>query len=77
MVRVGRAWNGSGEMPFLLDNVWDVMHVIDYLETRSDVDKGKIGLTGISLGGMITWLTAALDERVAVAVPMIGVQNFR
>jgi PhoPQ-activated pathogenicity-related protein len=33
-------------------------------------------MTGVSLGGMHTWLAAAADERVAVAAPMIGVQFF-
>lgn len=33
-------------------------------------------MTGVSLGGMHTWLTAAADVRVAVAAPMIGVQHF-
>lgn len=33
-------------------------------------------MTGVSLGGMHTWLTAAADERVAAAAPMIGVQWF-
>jgi dienelactone hydrolase len=43
---------------------------------RPDVDAARIGMTGVSLGGMHTWLTAAVDERVAVAAPMIGVQHF-
>lgn len=43
---------------------------------RPDVEPGRIGMTGVSLGGMHTWLTAAADERVAAAAPMIGVQNF-
>jgi hypothetical protein len=34
-------------------------------------------MAGISLGGMHTWLCAALDCRVAAAAPMIGVQSFR
>uniref|UniRef100_A0A061QP76 Alpha beta-hydrolases superfamily protein n=1 Tax=Tetraselmis sp. GSL018 TaxID=582737 RepID=A0A061QP76_9CHLO len=38
-----RAWRGSGERPFLLDNVWDVMHVVDYLSQRADVDADRIG----------------------------------
>jgi len=72
-----RAWRGSGERPFLLDNVWDVMHVVDYLSQRADVDADRIGLTGISLGGMITWLAAAVDTRVAAAAPLIGVHGFK
>lgn len=31
---------------------------------------------GVSLGGMHTWLAAALDERITVCAPMIGVQGF-
>jgi dipeptidyl aminopeptidase/acylaminoacyl peptidase len=53
------------------------MRLIDYLETRPDVDASRIGLTGISKGGMETYLAAAVDPRIAVAVPLIGVQSFR
>lgn len=63
--------------PFYLDTVWDVWRVIDYLETRDDVDPKRIGLFGISKGGIETWLAGAADERVKVAVPAISVQSFR
>ena len=53
------------------------MRLIDYLETREDVDARRIGLTGISKGGMEAYLAAAVDPRIAVAVPLIGVQSFR
>ncbi len=62
------------ERPFLLDNVWDIGALLDYLGTRPDVDAARIGITGVSLGGMHSWLAAALDTRIAVAAPMIGVQ---
>lgn len=72
------AWRGtSPERPFLLDNVWDLIHLLDLLQARDDVDCSRIGMTGISLGGMHTWLCSAVDERVAVAAPMIGVQGFK
>jgi dienelactone hydrolase len=71
-----RAWRGSGEHPFLYDTVWDVMRLLDYLETRDDVDPRRIGLTGISKGGIETYFTAAVDPRIAAAVPCIGVQSF-
>jgi dienelactone hydrolase len=71
-----RAWQSGAERPFLLDNVRDLQRVLDYLETRPDVDSARIGMAGISLGGMHTWLTAALDARVAAAAPLIGVQSF-
>jgi len=72
-----RTFRTGQEHPFLYDTVWDVMRLIDYLETRPDVDRSRIGLTGISKGGMETYLAAAVDPRIAVAVPMIGVQSFR
>jgi dipeptidyl aminopeptidase/acylaminoacyl peptidase len=72
-----RAYRTGQERPFLYDTVWDVMRLLDYLETRSDVDAARIGLMGISKGGMETYLAAAVDPRVAVAVPFIGVQSFR
>ena len=72
-----RAWDGSGEHPFYYDTVWDVMRLVDYLSTRDDVDANRIGLIGISKGGIETYLAAAADERIAVAVPCIGVESFR
>jgi dienelactone hydrolase len=67
---------GKGH-PFYYDTAWDVMCLIDYLGTRKDVDAARIGLTGISKGGIETYLTAAADPRVAAAVSYIGVQSFR
>ena len=72
-----RAWHGSGEHPFYYDTVWDVMRLVDYLSTRDDADANRIGLIGISKGGIETYLAAAADERIAVAVPCIGVESFR
>jgi dienelactone hydrolase len=72
-----RAYRTGREHPFLYDTVWDVLRLIDYLETRADVDAKRIGLIGFSKGGMETYLAAAVDPRVAVAVPCIGVQSFR
>jgi dienelactone hydrolase len=71
-----RAWNSSGEHPFFYDTVWDVSRLVDYLVTREDVDPARIGLTGISKGGIETYLAAAIDLRIAVAVPCIGVQSY-
>src|SRR5438876_8990189 len=72
-----RAYKTGKEHPFLYDTVWDVMRLIDYLETRDDVDPKRIGLIGFSKGGSETYLAAAADPRIAVAVPCIGVMSFR
>src|SRR4029079_11357455 len=65
------------EHPFYFDTVWDLWRLGDYLETRADVDPTRLGMIGFSMGGIQTWLAAAVDERWKVAVPAIGVQSFR
>ena len=76
-VAMTHAFKGGQGHPFFYDTTWDVMRLIDYLVTRKDVDAARIGLTGISKGGIETYLTAAADPRVAAAVPYIGVQSFK
>jgi dienelactone hydrolase len=70
------AYKTGREHPFFYDTVLDVMRLIDYLETRPDVDAARIGLGGFSKGGIETYLAAAVDPRVAAAVSGHGVQSF-
>ncbi len=56
--------------------IWDNMRGIDYLLSRSDVDPSRIGITGASGGGNQTMYTAALDTRIAAAVPTASVNTF-
>jgi dienelactone hydrolase len=72
-----RAYRTGQGHPFLYDSVWDVMRLIDYLGTRPDVDASRIGLIGFSKGGMEAYLAAAVDPRIRVVVPALGVQSFR
>ena len=72
-----RTFRTGREHPFFFDTAWDVMRLIDYLETRDDIDPRRIGVIGFSKGGIETYLAAAADPRIAVAVPCIGVQSFR
>ncbi len=45
---------------------WGGMRVVDYLETRADVDLQRIGIVGHSRGGKMALLAGALDERFAL-----------
>ncbi len=55
-------------------NIWDIKCCVDYLETRPEVDPGRIGMMGLSQGGtMTTWATAA-EPRIKAA-DIIGYLN--
>lgn len=56
-------WEEDGE------RVWDAMRAVDWIAERGDVDMSKLVATGISMGAEVTGLLAALDPRVAVAIP--------
>ncbi len=45
----------------------DAWRVIDFLETRAEVDADRIGVAGSSQGGALTLLTAAMRPQVAAA----------
>jgi dienelactone hydrolase len=57
--------------------VWDVMRAIDYLQTRREIDPARIATLGISGGGTVSLFSAALDERIKVAVVSGYFNTFR
>lgn len=57
--------------------VWDGMRAIDYLCSRPEINKERIGFTGCSGGGTLTSYVMALDERVACAAPSCYLTTFR
>ncbi len=78
---IAKAWKAKPgetmEHPFYYDTVYDLWRLVDYLETRDDIDTKNLGMIGFSMGGIQTYLAASVDQRIKVAVPAIGVQSFR
>ncbi len=52
----------------LTQNLWDLGRCLDVLGDHDLVDPARLGMVGLSLGGTMTLLLAAWDERVAAAV---------
>jgi dipeptidyl aminopeptidase/acylaminoacyl peptidase len=50
-------------LPLLHPQPRDLIHLLDILEARPDVDAARIGMGGISLGGMLTWWVPATAAR--------------
>src|SRR5262249_24703251 len=48
--------------------VRDDQIALDYLCTRPEVDRKRIGATGMSMGSTRSWWLAAVDERIACTV---------
>jgi len=67
-------WNNRGYTPAGVE-AWNSMRAIDYLQSRPEVDPGRIGITGRSGGGAYSWWTAAIDDRVQAAVPVAGITD--
>ncbi|CZR50316.1 related to hydrolases or acyltransferases (alpha/beta hydrolase superfamily) [Phialocephala subalpina] len=83
-----RGWNvityeGPGQPSVVRDQglgfipEWEkvVIPVVDYLQTRKDVDIKKIGLIGISMGGYLAVRAAAFEHRLAAAIAIDGVYS--
>jgi dienelactone hydrolase len=67
-------WNSRGYSSAGAE-AWNCIRALDYLETRPEVDKNRIGVTGRSGGGAYSWWVAALDDRVKVAAPVAGITD--
>jgi fermentation-respiration switch protein FrsA (DUF1100 family) len=67
---------GQGEaeydLPIRGDYEAPVKAVIDYVETRRDLDPARIGLWGVSLGGYYAPRAAAFEQRVKACIALSG-----
>jgi dienelactone hydrolase len=65
---------GEGEYDFGLCPEYEkpVKAVVDFLETRSDIDIARIGIWGVSLGGYFAPRAAAFEKRIRACVALSG-----
>ena len=52
----------------IVQTVFDLRRAVDYLQTRRDIDKNKIGFMGISLGGITGAVFCAVEPRIKASV---------
>jgi Abhydrolase family len=57
--------------------VYDVMRTIDWIETRKELNAGRVGCMGISGGGTCTLFSSALEPRIRAAMVSGYLNTFR
>src|SRR5205823_2415786 len=50
----------------------DYRQILDYLKTRKDVDSGRIGVLGYSMGAMMGAILSGVDDRIKATVLCVG-----
>ena len=56
---------------------WDAMRLIDFLQSREEVDSDRIGVAGLSGGGTLAMYLPILDERVKLAMAGGAFSSYR
>ena len=66
----------SGNVPrmkaALRQTIIDSRRCLDYLSRRPDIDPARMGVAGISLGGVLAPLVAGIDRRARVLLTFVG-----
>jgi hypothetical protein len=66
-----KEWFVSELQESLADSAHDVQMILNYLDTRSDLDTRRIGMFGVGSGASVAILAAAVDPRIK-AINLIG-----
>ena len=68
-------WQGLARGGTFLQTLGDYSRAVDYLVSRDDVDRDRIGYAGISLGAITGLTFVAHEPRVAAMVSIVGGAN--
>jgi dienelactone hydrolase len=66
-------WKGQVMFGMML---FDNLRILDYLETRMDINTDRIATMGMSMGSTMAWWLAALDERIKVCIDLNCLTDF-
>lgn len=56
--------------------VWAALRAITFLQSLPKIDISKIAVAGASMGGIETFIIAAIDPRVSAAIPIVAAGNY-
>jgi dienelactone hydrolase len=68
LMTAGASWPGV--------MLWDDIRTVDYLASRPEVDRKRLGCVGLSVGGYRSFMLPALDERIRAAVAVGWMTSF-
>ncbi len=67
-------WQSRGYTPAGVE-VWNGIRAVDYLVSRPEVDPDRLGVTGRSGGGAMSWYLGAVEDRFQAVVPVAGITD--
>ncbi|MDD2599672.1 MAG: alpha/beta hydrolase family protein [Kiritimatiellae bacterium] len=56
--------------------IWDGMRALDYMQSRPEIDTGRLGVMGNSGGGTLSSYIMAIDDRIGAGAPSCYLTTF-